>query len=240
MGSLRRASARSQQQPSLTVWPGTGGRLDGAPCSRPTSRRHEGNWERSPRDSRCAASEMEKPDVGEREVTRPCRRKILRSSSLPASAAAAQDRNSKRATSRQEAKEKVEKLDEDANFRPESKTMGQRPRKTEGQEAGPLEGRQGCKEGKRQRQEVTRMTAEQWKSFMKEMSQACAKRCDLMGTCVRRALLHAPSSWGGSARQQHAVATAVLRNLALGPKPPQKQHGDLMPLPFCMSAEEAT
>ena len=73
---------------------------------------------------------------------------------------------------------------------------------------------------------------------MAELSQASAKRLDLMGTCVRRALPHAPSSEGRSARKQQAVATAVLRNLAVGIRPPKRKRDDLMPVPFFMSAED--
>ena len=151
---------------------------------------------------------MEKPDTDERENARSSWRQDLGSSRLSSTAATAEDRRSEMAASRKEVEKEVEKLDEHADHRPKGEALGQRPRKAEGPEAAPLEGRKGCEERERQRQEVTRMTPEQWKSFMKEMSQACAKRFDLMGTCVRRALLHAPP----------AGAEALDNNMQLRPQ----------------------
>ena len=94
------------------------------------------------------------------------------------------------------------------------------------------------REGQRQDQEVTMMDQESWRKFMHDFSLACGQNVAALGVCVRHALLHAPSDWGGAAREQKKIATGVLRNLALDQEQAKKLHNDLLPLPLNLSEED--
>ena len=90
----------------------------------------------------------------------------------------------------------------------------------------------------RQDQEVATMDQESWQKFMHDPFLAGSQNGAARGGCVGHAPTQTPSNWGGAAREQERIATAVLRNLALDEEQAKKLHNDLLPLPFNLSEED--
>ena len=86
-------------------------------------------------------------------------------------------------------------------------------------------------------QEVRQMDVEDWLTYMKTMSSHCTDSPYALGLGLRHALLRAPTSWGSAARRQHALTLTAKLGLGDG-KEAFKRHGDLLPLPLQMSAED--
>ena len=231
-----RESSGQKQQPELTPRPGAGARPDGGPCSRPQESvtaatcSVEAGQRAKPRTPRLSQSKVEEPDSPERNVTQPSSQREPETTRLPSDTAAA------KATGH-------ENREEPAKI-PEALLLGQKQ--------VPWQGRQRQRESKertetsmgepwkrkRQMEELTMMDQETWRRFMQELSQACSQNVAGLGVCVRHALLHAPSDWGGAAREQNRIATAVLWGLALDQQQEKKLHNDLLPLPINLSDED--
>jgi len=79
------------------------------------------------------------------------------------------------------------------------------------------------------------MDQESWQKFMHDPFLAGSQNGEALRVCVGHAPTQTPSNWGGAAREQERIATAVLRNLALDEEQAKKLHNDLLPLPVNMS-----